>query len=195
MSRMSPNRVGVLLAVVLTACASVDRSGVDRIPFTDELRDRYALTDQEVRSLQYWVSDDIRLERLTATGSRDVQHGRLIERGGEITDSILIPRGTPGVAVGQGRDWVAVSFEPGSYLYFSSRHDGRHVLANPADSDTRYYLWSQDWTTGPGIVPVGKVPYAASPGSADAHLLVQRDAVYNKRSTQRVQRGREIRRR
>ena len=150
----------LLLAVGLGACATLDRQGTDRVAFTDELRDRYALTDQEVRSLQYWVSDDIRLERLTATGSRNVERGQLVERGGESTDTILIPRGTPGVAVGQGADWIAVSFEPGSYLYFSSRHDGQHVLPNPADSGTRYYLWSQDWTTGPGVVP------PATPSSA-----------------------------
>lgn len=167
----------------------------DRIAFTESLRANYQLSDHEIRSLQYYVSEDIHLRRVVTSGNRRVGDGVLIERRGLVQDSILVEAGTPGVAVGNGPDWVAVSFEPGSYLYFSSRNDGIHVVPEPGRADRPYYLWATDWVDGPGVVYVNGVPYEAAPGSAYAHLRVDRKAVAQRRSSERVQPGRTINRR
>lgn len=178
---------------LLAGCAT--HPDASRITFTESLRTNYQLSDHEVRSLQYYVSEDITLRRVVSSGNRRVGDGILIEQRGRVQDIINIKAGTPGVAVGNGMDWVAVSFEPGSYLYFSSRADGVHVIPDPTRGDAPYYLWATDWINGPGVVYVNGVPYEAQPTSAYAHLLVDRKAVARQRSSERVQKGRTLHRR
>ena len=153
----------ILLAVTigLTACAST--SGVNRLAFGEYLRDGYQLSDRELRALQYYVSDDIHLRRIVESGNRSIGRGILLERNARVVDEILIQAGTPGIAVGVGNDWVAVSFEPGSYLYFSSRNDGVHVVGDPGRPGDLYYLWATDWMQGTGVVTSTACPMKLNP--------------------------------
>ena len=187
-------RYAILLAVAVTltlsACAST--RGVDRLAFGDYLRDGYQLSERELRALQYYVSDDIHLRRAVQSGNRTVGGGILVERNARVVDEILIKAGTPGIAVGSGNDWVAVSFEPGSYLYFSSRNDGVHVIGDPGREGNLYYLWATDWIGGPGIVYVNGVAYQAEPVNAYTHLQVERKALARSEARDRVQPGRRL---
>lgn len=182
----------ILLAVTigLTACAST--SGVNRLAFGEYLRDGYQLSDRELRALQYYVSDDIHLRRIVESGNRSIGRGILLERNARVVDEILIEAGTPGIAVGVGNDWVAVSFEPGSYLYFSSRNDGVHVVGDPGRPGDLYYLWATDWMQGTGVVYINGVPYEAQPENAYAHLQVERKALARSEARDRVQPGRKL---
>ena len=192
----------VAIAALLVGCANTTDRVQDRLAWTDGNAQRYNLAPHELRDLQFWVSDDIHLRRLTTAGQRDIEGGRLVERSAKSVDEIIIKRGTPGVAVGSGHDWIAVSFEPGSYLYFTARRNG--MLLAPTHSGRSgpgdlYYLWAQDWRGGKGIVPVNGqtngVLYEATPASADSFLLVERRAVAESQRNRHVQQGREVWRR
>lgn len=180
----------LVITIGLTACAST--AGVSRLAFGEYLRAGYQLTDRELRALQYYVSDDIHLRRIVESGNRSIGRGILLERNARVVDEIVIESGTPGVAVGVGKDWVAVSFEPGSYLYFSSRNDGVHVVGDPSEQGELYYLWATDWVDGPGVVYVNGVPYEAQPENAYAHLQVERKALARSEERDRVQPGRKL---
>lgn len=164
----------------------------ERFAWTDGVAAGYDLTHGDLHAVQFWASDDIHLRRLTTASQRDVEWGRLVQRNAKAVDEIIVKRGTPGVAVGRGHDWVAVSFEPGSYLYFTARRNGLLLTPTRSGDRDRYYLWAQDWRGGAGIVPVNGVLYEATPASANAHLLVERRASVDNQRRRQVQRGREI---
>lgn len=190
-------RTAWLLAscAIVSACANGADSVNTRLAWTDGAAERYRLAPQELRQLQFWVSDDIHLRRLTTSGQRDVERGRLVERSAKAVDEIVVKRGTPGVAVGSGHDWIAVSFEPGSYLYFTARRNGMLLGPLRTGPGDHYYLWAQDWRGGAGIVPVNGVLYEATPASADSYLEVERLAVAESQRRRHVQQGREVYRR
>lgn len=182
----------LLVSCTLAGCAGGSDRLNQRLAWTDGEAQRHGLGQHELRQLQFWVSDDIHLRRLETVGRRDIARGRLVERNAKSVDEIIIKRGTPGVAVGSGRDWIAVSFEPGSYLYFTARRNGMLLAPTRTGAGDHYHLWAQDWRGGAGIVPVNGLLYQATPASADSYLEVERRAVAETRRSRHVQQGRQV---
>jgi hypothetical protein len=91
------------------------------IPFTAELRAEHRLTDADVKNLQFYLSDDITLRRELESGSRQVTgNHRLLLVSGKTVEEVTVAGGTPGVAVSVTEERIAVSFDPGSSLTFST---------------------------------------------------------------------------
>lgn len=104
-----------LLALAATGC------GRTMIPFTAELRAEHNLSDADVKNLQFYLSDDITLRRELESGSRQVTgNHRLLLVSGKTVEEVSVAGGTPGVAVSVTDERIAVSFEPGSSLTFST---------------------------------------------------------------------------
>lgn len=178
-----------LTALALSACATTTSS--ERLVFDDALIRDYGLASAHKQRLQYYTSAPITLVR-GATGSlRGIAGGKLIERGNSVVRGINIPSDAPGVVVGSGPNWLAVSFEPGSYLYFVS---GQGRLHSPYWSDRRepdrYYLYAPDWDGRAGSITVGETTYQAINGSIDVYLTVDRETLFNSSSQSRTQEGR-----
>jgi hypothetical protein len=114
----SPSRrplalVLALFALVAAGCAA------PFTPFTDALVARARLRSNEVSSLQFYNSVEIRLTRHEeqSSGRLDERH-RLVLSEGRSLEEIVIPARTPGVLVGGDDDWLTVSFEEGKTLTF-----------------------------------------------------------------------------
>lgn len=179
----------------LAACATGPDRVQERFAWTDGWAGRYGLTPEQLRDVQFWVSDDILLRRIATAGRRDVLRGRLYEQNDKAVDEIFVKAGTPGIVVGSGHDWIAVSFEPGSFLYFTARRDGM-LLAPTRSGDTDFFrLWAQDWRGGAGIVPVNGVLYEATPASSNAYLEFERESIARTSNTRHVLQGRQVYRR
>ncbi len=120
-----------LAATLATGCAQ-------RVYFTQPIRERFELglheaevvaedgegdlgkdrTGYSPEQLQYFTSERIVLERAVDSRSDALAHGRIFQRGGRYIDRVLVRRGTPGIAVDWGPDWVDISFEKGTKLRF-----------------------------------------------------------------------------
>ena len=182
-----------LLAAALAAgtagCTTAPVS--ERLVFSDALIRDYKLTNEHKPRLQYYTSDQITLVRAASGKLRGIADGKLIERGNTVVRGIEIPADAPGVVVGAGPHWLAVSFEPGSYLYFVSRQSR---VNSPYWSDRRdverYYLYAPDWDGRAGSVQIGDTPYQAVGGSIDVFLTVGREALFDASSQSRTQPGR-----
>lgn len=185
--------IGLAAGLLLSACAS-HRGGEaepEQLAFTDSLIGEYGLTEPHKKRLQYYLSEPITLARSASQSVRGISEGRLVDRGARDIDNLYIPAGTPGVVVGSGANWLAVSFEPGSYLYFVSKQPR---LNSPYWDDLRdgdrYYLYAPDWDGRTGSVKIGNASYQAIGRSIEAYLLVDRESLYITDTRERALSGR-----
>ncbi len=162
-----------LAAVAITACAS----NTERVPFTEALIDDYRLGTEHRQHLQYFLSDRITLTRSVGDNDRSVARGRLVTREDVREQALRVAKGTPGVVVGSGDGWLAVSFAPGSYLYFVSEPDRLPGYFHDDHVADRFYLYSPDADGDSGTVSVDGLPYTADSRSLRAFLLVDEDSL------------------
>jgi hypothetical protein len=142
------------------------------IPFSHGLRQTYGLTADDLVNLQYYLAAPIVLYRSDATADSRVSGGKLVTRGDSTVEEIEVDKGTPGIAVDAGDDWIAVSFEQGgNTLPFSSDDERR------AEWRGIYSLAGSGWKNGDGIVEYGGQRYSALAGSGYAYLLIDKESL------------------
>ena len=154
--------VALLMALALSAAGCAPQ----RVAFTQGIRTQYDLESEELKNLQFYVSDDITLQRDFRREEGEISKShKLVTKEGGLLEEVVIPAGTPGIATEVGDSSLAVSFEPGSSLIFGSPPTDR-------DPDRKYRLSAKRWTDYYGeIVYDGKTFYAVG-GSGRAYLEV-----------------------
>lgn len=164
--------------VLVLAVASCSKPPV----LTDSLRERYALTESELRRVQLFNSDEIVLRREIAAEERSVSGAELRVRGGVQEEDVIIPARTPCVALRVDGNYVLVGFEPGDpskSLWFAldtksepSAEGRRYLLApiaNPPDAPSPL---QPVVAKGFLVTYGGKKHRVADARSWGAHLLV-----------------------
>ena len=187
---------GGLLALFALGCQAIPP---DLIPFTQAMRERYDLTEDELRSVQFYSSEEIVLERVAVGGVRWIDHGKLQAREGTLVHQIVIQYATPGIVeagsiVGphEKRYTIEVSFEPGAPLRFvEQRSDGTYGLERQSSSSLG------DWADQ--LVEMFQprerleVEFAGSQwpvvSGAQSKLMIERDALGKIQRKRRVLRG------
>lgn len=108
------------LSLALSTLAMATGCGSGLVPLTQELRDQHGLTEQELSNLQYYVSHTITLRRELESGGRQITgNHKLVLRAGKTIEEVVVPDGTPGVAVGVGAESLEISFEEGTSILFA----------------------------------------------------------------------------
>ncbi len=186
--------VALWLACVLSA-ACAKPPPAERVPFSEAMRQRYRLGESELRGLQYYISHQIVLERAAAAGTRRVEHGRLIVRGGTTVHRVVLRPGTPGwieapaFVGGEERTHILeVSFERGAPLRFSPvEPEGAYALSAPAAKPSGTFA---DLFVSWGRPRRFEVVFADEKwrvvAGADAILLIETDALEKLHRTRRV---------
>ena len=111
----------MLLTVALIAMSLLAGCASKMVPFTHELRTEYDLGDEDLRSLQFYVSHTVKLRRELESTGRRISGGTLRLSSGKLIEEVVIEEKTPGVAVDISQDAILVSFEEGSALPFALR--------------------------------------------------------------------------
>lgn len=190
-----------LSLAVLQGCASNEplpnNTARERLPFTDALAREWNLDPGYRPQVQYYVSDAIRLVRSVSGGEKGIADGILVSNGGRAIDEVVIESGTPGVLVGEGtlgngQNWMAVSFQPGTHLYFISNAPQRGSRIGERYSADRYYLYIPDWNGRTGSAKLGEDSFAVAPESLAAHLIVTRESSFTNESAVYRQPGRYL---
>lgn len=168
----------ILLVSLLSSCKNL-------VPYTDAMKKKYGWSEEQIKSIQFYVSHDIVLHREAVKGSTDIVQGKIKTIHGSKVEEIIIPTGTKGVVTEIPNDKkLLVSFEVGDDHYLS-------FGVNPNASD-RYVLLATDWKNEMGKVHYAGNEYYTDPDSKYASLLVDLRKIENMEVKQRVAKGRKI---
>ncbi|MCH9686255.1 MAG: hypothetical protein K0V04_32785 [Deltaproteobacteria bacterium] len=160
--------------------------GVEHNELPNDAEGREAVTPTRTPDeLQYFVSERLVLQREVMSRNDSLAHGRIRVRQGKFVDQVVIRSKTPGVAVDWGDDWIAISFEEGSSLVFSTADDAS------GRGDVYHLRETADPSGGRAGVELAGRRYRVRSGHS-ARLEIRRNKK-TKRSRQRtVLRGRRI---
>jgi len=169
----------LLLSLVLSSCSR------QLSYFTDNLYDDFKWSEEELKQIQFYVSEDIRLVRISESGRSDIEDGQIKIKDDRKVDEVIITKGTPGTVVfANNSDRFAVSFDQDSdkFLMFGPNEKARG----------RYVLLAKKWQKRGGVISYGNQLYRTGSQSAFAALMV--DIKSAQRSVKRTSRasGRKV---
>ncbi len=178
-------RIGIAITAVILGSSMFFSGCAKKIPFTNAARKQYRLTDGQVKSLQYFVSSDIVLERAekqkNQKGTSD--DGTLVISQESAMEQILIGPKTMGVCVKTYSDGkLAISFET----------DDKYLLFGDPNNIGRYSLYATDWKNGKGKVNYGEKPFYALPPSGSAYLLFRIKKIKKSTKSTKTIKGRKV---
>ena len=155
-------------------------------PFTQKLYDQNKWSESELKSIQFYLSEDIVLRREASSGSSTIEGGEIKMVDGKKLEEVVVKEGTPGVLVflpKQNR--FAVSFE--------SENDERYLMFGPnPKAGNRYVLLASDWKRNRGKVSYDGKPFFTPSQSAYAALLVDLKKVRKVSVKSHTAKGRKI---
>ncbi|MCB0430524.1 MAG: hypothetical protein H6585_12685 [Flavobacteriales bacterium] len=166
-------------AMMLASCAT-------KVPFTQQTRDEYKLTEEELKSLQFYTSHDIVLQRWENQGKeKATEDGTLKIRSGQSVEEVVIRAGTPGVVekVVDGNR-LAISFEAGDHKFL--------VFGDTKKQDGRYTLQATEWVDNRAKVNYNDQWYMTNTGSGSTYLVFKIKKLNQFRRKQQIAKGRKI---
>lgn len=212
-------KVGVRTMMVLGVLAMSASGCTRRIWFSQDLRESFELGVQDTMvggeaglggeerwhdpgDLQFFTSERIVLEREANSRRDELARGRIIARRGRFIERVVVRRGTPGVAVDWGTDWVDISFAPETSLRFElvqsrkSNQPGRErepagVFGDPLPA-SYYELQVAQKESGHSVVSFDGIEYTPVGATATARLKVRRRKIQRWGRSRRVLRGRRL---
>lgn len=155
-------------------------------PFTSSLQEQNQWTEDELKHIQFYLSNDIVLRRDLSRGESVIEGGKIRIKEGQRIEEVVIKEGTPGVLVFMPKEErFAISFENGKdkFLMF-----GPHPKWNG-----RYMLLGSEWDKHAGKVTYQGKTYRTSSDSAYAGLLVDLEKISQVQKDRRVAEGRKVR--
>lgn len=146
------------IAVLVTSCSP-------KVPFTQEIREQYKLTPEEMKHIQFYISDPVYLRRGSiAQDQKTMDQGKLVVKSGNSVEQVVIKAKTPG-AIEQVVDSekVTVAFEDGADKYL--------VFGSTGDQYGYYHLLALSWDKSRGKINYGGQTYYSNVGSDQAILM------------------------
>ena len=153
------------------------------IPFTGQVQQKYKLSENDLKGLQFFTSSEIVLYKASGDAEARTAGGSLIVESDRQVDRIVIPRGTPGTVVQVYPDKLAVSFDTDA---------GKNLLFGSKYIDGNYRLMAQTWDKKHGELVYGRERYIAAPGSGEAFLLIKLKKMQHTKVKSEVAGGRRI---
>ncbi|MBB4078450.1 hypothetical protein GGR28_001063 [Lewinella aquimaris] len=149
----------VFLCSFFTAC------GPRLSPFTQRLYEDQGWQDEELRRIQFYLSEDVVLQRELRNDRTRIRKGTVSVIDGREVEQIVFKRNTPGVFVFSPKTQrVAISFE--------SDNDNFLVFGPNPKNGNRYTLLAGDWTRNYGTVTYAGREWRVSSADAFASLLI-----------------------
>ncbi len=148
------------LGLFMTSCAPTLR------PFTQNLYDDYRWTENDLKKIQFYLSDDIVMSRQSNSGRSEINGGEIKVVEGKNIEEVIIPKGTPGVFLFSPKsDRFAVSFE--------ANNDELYLMFGPSPkAGDRYVLLASEWKKRRGKVTYGGKKWRVNYNGAWAGLMI-----------------------
>ena len=176
----------ILIPLALFSSMLIISCGPTYRPFTSNLQKENGWSEDELKHIQFYLSNDIVLRRNLSKGESVIEGGKIRIEEGRRIEEIVIREGTPGILMFMPKDdRLAISFENGKdkFLMF-----GPHPKWNG-----RYMLLGSSWDKQAGEVTYQGKTYHTSSKSAYAGLLVDLDKVSRVTLDRHTAEGRKVR--
>ena len=126
MKLFNNNKLFILHSIIFlfSSCAT-------KIPFTSELKKQNNLQEEDIKQMQFYLSDNIILSNSESSGTKNTDNkGNLILNNKYSLNKIIIKKGTKGVVEKViSEDMFLVSFEEGNFIVFGNKTGiGRYKL-------------------------------------------------------------------
>ena len=157
-----------------------------KIPFTQVVRDKYKLSDEDLKRIQFYVSDAIVLRRGEELGrEKGTDNGTLVIKSGKNLEQIVFKRNTACVINSVvDNTKFSVSFEDGANKFL--------VFGSEADPNGYYSLKALDWNSGKGKVTYGDQTYYSNSGSQKTFLLFKMQSLRKIHVDEKVVKGKKV---
>ena len=177
-----------LIPLILIGCVpsslTASKKASELVPFTYQLQIKNRLTEDELKKLQYYVSDTITLNReVTSIDPNQIINGKLISKSGKIIDEVIVNALTKGIALGNSKFVIAISFEEGNSFNFG--------VVDEFDQRA-YGLFARSWSGKIGIIDFAGFQYSAINESYKATLLIDAESLNTVVKNRRVLPGIEV---
>ncbi|MEN8929490.1 MAG: hypothetical protein ABF258_05830 [Flavobacteriales bacterium] len=164
------------LSLLLTSCSS-------KVPFTTVEQTKYKLSNDDVKSLQFYTMGDIVMTNSQGDKSNKTEDGELVIKDNVNSNKVLISSNTRGVVERIEGDVMYVSFEEGKNLKFK---------ASPTDGKYRIKSDSFDARKRMGVVKYGSDNYFVNSVSLKTHLVFKLKNSTKRKSNARSVKGRKL---
>ena len=165
--------------LLFTAC------GPNLKPFTKGLYEERQWSDEDLRRVQFYLSQDIVMRRQLSGSTFEVISGEIKIVDGRKVEEIVIRKGTPGVFVFRPKtNRLAISFEDS---------DKRFLVFGPnPKASGRFVLLASDWGRYQGKVTYENQKYTVNSSSAYSSLMVDLKKIRKTSVSSRTARGRKV---
>lgn len=111
-----------LTSFLLNSCAT------QRYEFGSDIIKEYDLSEQEVMQLQFYLTDPIHLHKVEGMEYKNSIEFHVLKqkRTSEITE-IVLKKGTPGIPVQRGKDWIDIDFGNDLIIRFAQFLGGNKI--------------------------------------------------------------------
>ena len=170
----------LLTALSLTSCSPTLSY------FTQDLRKENNWSDDELKQIQFYLSNSIVLRREANSGDSQILEGEIRIRNGRKVEEVVIPAGTPGVFLFSPKEnRMAVSFE--------KTGNDRYLMFGPNPKiNGRYVLLAAEWDKRQGKVTYDGSAWWVDEESAIAGLMVDLKRSRQVSVKSRVAQGRTV---
>jgi len=157
-----------------------------KIPFTQAIRDQYQLNAEELKGIQFYLSDPIALKRGESNeNKKSTDDGKLIVQSGKTIDQVTIKAKTPG-AVDQVVDLktLKVAFEEGA--------EKALVFSSSKSRNGYYVLQAVNWKDDRGEINYGGQTWYSNQGSERAILFFKMKSIKRLRVNENVAKVKKV---
>ena len=168
------------LLFLLSSCGPTLR------PFTKNLQEDYTWSNDELKRIQFYLSDDIVLRREASGGSSEIIEGEIKVIEGREVEQVVIKKGTPGVFL----------FSPKSERFaigFDEASDERYLIFGPSPkASNRYVLMASSWRNRGGTVTYGDKKWKVGASSAWSTLMIDLKKIKQTSVNKTTAKGRKV---
>ena len=172
-------------ALILFVLAFLTISCSPRLtPFTDQLKREQGWDENDLKKIQYYLSEDVTLWRQVVEGESKIEGGTIKLKNGKKVEEIIFKKGTPGVLLfAPKNNRFAIGFETS---------DQKYLMFGPSKRYDEYVLLAADWNRDIGKISYGDRLYYTDEDSAFARLLVDLRAINKKEVDRKTVEGRKV---
>lgn len=155
------------------------------VPFSQKMVDNYNWSEEELKRVQFYLSDDIVLYRRVTGGSTQIENGTIKIKDGKKIEEISFKKGTPGVLIFSPKEErLAVAFEDS---------DDKYLMFGPNPKiGNRYALLAKEWQQSIGKVSYAGEEFNITKNSGFSGLMVDIDKLTTVQKKSKIVKGREL---
>lgn len=153
------------------------------VPYSAKVQEKYALTENDLQGIQFYLSHPITLYKASSDGDASTEDGKLKVFSDGQMERVVLRAGTKGVYVSGTKFQMAVSFEIG---------EGRYLIFGSNTMDDAFRLQAKEWLDKQGVLEYAGTEYIAQEGAGKAYLLIKMKKLREVQHQHRVVSGRSI---